>query len=114
VSALPSEVRAAAEAALSKKAEDVVVLDVHEDSGFTDYFVLASGGNQKQLVAIVDAIEASLRQQRVRPAHVEGYPRQEWVLMDYGGFVVHVFTHGTREFYGLERLWGGAGRVEIS
>lgn len=106
--------RRAALAALAKKASDVVILDMRPVSSFTDYFLLASGGNQKQIVAMADAVEQALRQDRLRPAHVEGYPRQEWILMDYGSFVVHLFTSRMRDFYDLERLWGGATRTEVA
>jgi ribosome-associated protein len=111
---VPAELQAAARAALDKKASDVVVLDLRKQSAFTDYFLLASGTNQKQLLAIADAVETALRNERQRPSHVEGYPRQEWILMDYSSFVVHVFTPRMRSFYDLERLWGGAARLEIS
>lgn len=104
----------AARVALSKKATDVVVLDVRKATAFTDYFVLASGANQKQLLAIVDAVEEALRGQGLRPAHVEGYPKAEWILLDYSDFVVHVFTPRSRTFYDLERLWGGATRLEVA
>ena len=107
-------VRHAAQAVLDKKASDVVILDVRTLSGFTDYFLLASGANQKQIVAMADAVEQALRQERLRPAHVEGYPRQEWILMDYGPFVVHLFTPRSRAFYDLERRWGGATRTEVA
>jgi ribosome-associated protein len=66
------------------------------------------------MVAIADAVQESLREERLRPAHVEGYPRQEWILLDYGSFVVHLFTPRMRTFYDLERLWGGATRVEVA
>jgi ribosome-associated protein len=112
------KVRAAAEmaarVALSKKATDVVILDVRKATAFVDYFVLASGANQKQLVAIVDAVQEALREHGLRPAHVEGYPRAEWILLDYSDFVVHVFTPRSRTFYDLERLWGGATRLEVA
>jgi ribosome-associated protein len=111
---LEALLRRAAHAALAKKASEVVILDVRPVSSFTDYFLLASGGNQKQLVAMADAVEQALRQEHLRPAHVEGYPRQEWILMDYGPFVVHLFTSRTRAFYDLERLWGGATRTEVA
>jgi ribosome-associated protein len=111
---LPALVRLAVRAAFAKKAEDVVVLDLRETADFTDFFVLVSGTNQRQLVAIADAILESLRAEGRRPAHLEGYPRQEWILLDYSGFVVHVFTPRTRSFYDLERLWGGAKRVEVA
>lgn len=110
---LPAAVQKAAKAALDKKAEDVVVLDLRKGAGFTDYFVLASGTSQRQIVAIADAVQEALRALDLRPKHVEGYPRQEWILLDYNGFLVHIFTPRTRTFYDLERLWGGAGRMEM-
>jgi ribosome-associated protein len=106
--------RRAAPAALDKKADDVVVLDLRRLSSFTDYFLLASGSNQRQLVAIADSISETLRREGYRPNHVEGYPRQEWMLLDYDDFVVHLFTPRTRNFYGLERLWGEAARIEVA
>jgi ribosome-associated protein len=111
---LEEELVLAVRTALSKKAEDVVVLDLRRAASFTDYFLLLSGNNQKQLLAIADAVLQSLRLEGRRPDHVEGYPRQEWILLDYGSFVVHVFTPQTRSFYDLERLWGGATRVELA
>jgi len=111
---LPDIVRRAAQAALDKKATDVVVLDLRPGASFTDFFLLASAANQKQMVAVADAVQESLREERLRPAHVEGYPRQEWILLDYGTFVVHLFTPRMRTFYDLERLWGGATRVEVA
>jgi ribosome-associated protein len=110
---LPPAVEAAARAALDKKASDVVLLDLRRTTAITDYFVLASGTNQKQLVAIADAVMEALRARGLRPGHVEGYPRQEWLLLDYDDVVVHVFTPRTRSFYDLERLWGGAARSEV-
>ncbi len=110
---LPAVVGAATRAALDKKGTDVVVLDLRAGAGFTDYFVLASATNQKQLVAMADAVEEALRDKGRRPTHVEGYPRQEWILLDYGDFVVHLFTPRMRTFYDLERLWGGALRTEV-
>jgi ribosome-associated protein len=111
---LPVAVEQAVHAALAKKAEDVVVLDLRAAADFTDFFVLLSGTNQRQLVAIADAVLDTLRAEGRRPAHVEGYPRGEWILLDYASFVVHVFTQRTRAFYDLERLWGGAKRLEIT
>jgi ribosome-associated protein len=107
-------VERAARAALDKKASDVVILDLRKSTAFTDYFLLASGTNQKQILAIADAVQEILRAEGLRPLHVEGYPRQEWILLDYAGFVVHVFTPRMRTFYDLERLWGGAVRKEVS
>ncbi|MEO5762639.1 MAG: ribosome silencing factor [Vicinamibacteria bacterium] len=105
--------RVAAKAALAKQAEDVVVLELPEGTGLADGFTIATARNQRQVVAIVDEIEEKLRLEGVKPRHLEGYPRREWILMDYGPFVVHVFTPKSREFYDLERLWGGAKREEV-
>jgi ribosome-associated protein len=110
---IPRPVQLGATAALDKKAEDVVVLDVRKACSFSDYFLLASATNQRQVVAIVDAVLDALRAQRLRPSHLEGYPRHEWVLLDYGAFIVHVFTPRMRSFYDLERLWGQAERQEV-
>jgi ribosome-associated protein len=107
-------VELAVKAALDKKAEDAVLLDLRRAAAFTDYFLLLSGGNPKQLVAIADAVQDTLKAEGRRPDHVEGYPRQEWILLDYGTFVVHIFSKRTRDFYDLERLWGAATRVELA
>jgi ribosome-associated protein len=111
---LPQAVRRAADAALQKKAENVVALDLRPVSDFTDFFLLVSGQNQRQLVAMADTVLDALKQEGLRPGHVEGYPRQEWILLDYDDFVVHLFTPRTRAFYDLERLWGGAHRLELA
>lgn len=111
---LTGDVGKAVRAALDKKAQDVVVLDLRHTPAFTDYFVLCTGLNVRQVKAIADAIEESLRAAKVRPSHIEGYERAEWVLMDYFTFVVHVFTPQTRAFYALDRLWGDAERIEVS
>ncbi|HXW06339.1 MAG TPA: ribosome silencing factor [Vicinamibacterales bacterium] len=111
---LTPDVARAVSAALDKKATDVVVLDLRRTPAFTDFFVVCSGGNPRQVKAIADAVEAALRHARVRPAHIEGYERGEWILMDFFTFIVHVLVPQTREFYSLERLWGDAERIEIS
>lgn len=111
---LTGEVGKAVRAALDKKAADVVVLDLRATPAFTDFFILCSGQSQRQVKAIADGIEEALRSAKVRPAHVEGYNRAEWVLMDYFTFIVHVFTPQTRSFYSLERLWGDAERIDVS
>jgi ribosome-associated protein len=111
---LSGDVAKAVKAALEKKALDVVVLDLRNTPAFTDFFVLCSGQNQRQVKAIADAVEETLRASKVRPAHVEGYDRADWVLMDFFTFIVHVFTPQTRAFYSLERLWGDAERIEVS
>lgn len=111
---LPAEVSRTVRAALDKKAADVVVLDLRNTSAFTDFFVLCSGTSQRQVKAIADAVEEALRAAKVRPAHVEGYDRADWILMDFFTFIVHVFTPQTRTFYALERLWGDAEKIEVS
>jgi ribosome-associated protein len=115
LSRYPAEIREAAYAAFSKKAERVVVLDLRHATAFTDFFVVCSGQNTRQVKAIVDAIEEGLRKTcGQKPVHVEGYGDSEWVLLDYFDFVIHVFTPESREFYALERLWGSAERTEIA
>jgi len=111
-SRLPKQIETAIEAAEDKKALDLAVLDLRKTGGFTDYFVICSGGNPRQIRAIGDAVLDALAADGVKPAHVEGYDRSEWVLLDYFDFVVHVFAQETRVFYGLERLWGNAERVQ--
>jgi ribosome-associated protein len=112
---LPKAVATAVRAALDKKAVDVVVLDLRKAGGFTDYFVVCTGGNPRQIQAIADGVEDTLRTElREKPALVEGVERSEWILLDYFNFVVHVFSRDCRAFYGLERLWGSAVRHEVS
>jgi ribosome-associated protein len=111
---LTAEVSKAVQAILDKKGADVVVLDLRETQAFTDFFVLCSGNSQRQVKAIADAVEEALRTAKLRPAHIEGYDRADWVLMDYFSFIVHVFTPQTRSFYALERLWGDAERIDVN
>jgi ribosome-associated protein len=107
------EIATAIEAARDRKATQITVLDLRKTAAFTDYFLICTGGNPRQVHAIADAIEESLKGRRVRPAHVEGYQRAEWILLDYFDFVVHVFSSHARDFYGLERLWGEAARIDL-
>jgi ribosome-associated protein len=111
---LPVQIERAVRAAEDKKANDLVVLDLRKAAGFTDYFVICSGTNPRQIRAIADAVLEGLALEGARPAHVEGYDRSEWILLDYFDFIVHIFAPETRVFYGLERLWGSAERVEVS
>ena len=110
---LPAQVEDAVRAAEDKKAVDLVVFDLRKAAGFTDYFVICSGTNPRQIRAIADAVIDSLAAEGVKPAHVEGYDRSEWILLDYFDFIVHVFSPETRLFYALERLWGNAERVDF-
>jgi ribosome-associated protein len=111
---LPIQITAAIEAAQGRKATDVIVLDLRKTAAFTDYFLICTGANARQVHAIADAVEEALKAKKVRPTHVEGYQRAEWILLDYFDFVVHVFSTNARQFYGLERLWGDASRIEIA
>ena len=110
---LTGDVGKVVRAALDKKASDVVVLDLRNTPAFTDFFILCSGQSTRQVKAIADGVEEALRAAKIRPAHVEGYQRAEWILLDYFTFIVHVFTPQTRAFYSLERLWGDAERIEV-
>lgn len=111
---LDERIRAAVHAAGEKKALDTVVLDLREVASFTDFFVIASGTNVRQVQAIADAVADNLRKNlRVKPARIEGYKSAEWVLLDYGDFIFHVFEEKSRRFYDLERLWRDAARVEL-
>jgi ribosome-associated protein len=105
---IADRVRLATAAALDKKALELKVLRLGAVTDFTDYFLIASGSNQRQVQAVADAIEDDLRRSGVRVRHTEGYPSGQWVLLDYGDFVVHVFDDERRHLYGLERLWSDA------
>jgi ribosome-associated protein len=110
---LKLQVSAAIQACLEKKAEELSILEMEKGSGaFTDYFVLCSGTNPRQVQAIADEVELRLKKAGLRPSHVEGYNQAEWVLVDYVDFVVHVFSEKARKFYDLERLWKSARHLE--
>ena len=112
-SKLPKTIQAVIDAARDKKATGVVVLDLKKAGAFTDYFVICSAANPRQVQAIADAVEDALKAQKQRPSLVEGYARAEWILLDYFDFVVHIFSKHARDFYGLDRLWGSATRHEF-
>jgi len=112
---LKRQVSEAIAACQDKKAEEIVILELEQGSGaFTDYFVICSGINPRQIQAISDEVEERLKRAGLRPAHIEGYKQAEWVLLDYVDFVVHVFSEKSRRFYDLERLWKSARKLEIS
>jgi len=111
---LPKQVALAVKAADDKQAVEIAVLDLRKAGGFTDHFIICSGNNGRQVRAIADGIVEALAAVGEKPAHLEGYDRSEWILLDYFDFIVHVFAPGTREFYGLERLWGNAEHVRPS
>jgi ribosome-associated protein len=105
---VPAAILAVVDAMRDKKADDVVALDLRKADAFTDFFLVATGQNRRQVQAIADGVEAALKAKKLRPLHVEGYEHGDWVLLDYFDFVVHVFSPSARGFYGLERLWGNA------
>jgi ribosome-associated protein len=110
---LDERVLAALHAAGEKKAIDPVVLDLREIASFTDYFVIFSGANERQVQAISDEVYEQLKKAGSPAARVEGYKTAEWILLDYGDFVVHVFEQKARRFYDLERLWRESKRVAL-
>lgn len=109
------QVLEAVAAAQDKKAEEIAILELEKNSGaFTDYFVVCSGSNPRQIEAIAEEIELRLKRAGLYPAHVEGYKQAEWVLLDYVDFVVHVFLEKARRYYDLERLWKSAKRLTVA
>lgn len=109
---LDEEVKLAIECAEEKKAVDTVVLDLRGITSFTEFFIITSGTNQRQVQAIADEITEQLKKRmKIKAIRVEGYDGAEWVLLDYGDFIVHIFNEKSRTFYDLERLWRDAKRV---
>jgi len=109
------QVARAVKAVENKKADDVVILEMDQASGaFTDYFIVCSGTNPRQIQAVSDEVQKELAQEGQRPSSVEGYKQAEWVLLDYVDFVVHIFSEQARKFYDLERLWKSASRLKPS
>jgi ribosome-associated protein len=106
-------VKIALDAMDSKKAADIVVLDVAAIASFASYFLICTGDSSRQIQAIADEVESRLRESGVRASHVEGYRHAEWVLMDYLEVVVHIFSRGARTYYDLERLWRDGKRLDV-
>lgn len=106
--------REAARLTLTKRAEDVVILDLRELEGVCDYFVLATGQSEVQTRAIADAVDEGMRARGIKPWHTEGYEARRWILLDYVDFVVHVFHTRAREYYLLDKLWGDARRETVA
>ena len=107
-----STLRTAARAAADKKAFQIVGLQISSLSSYADGLLIWSGGSDRQVAAIADEVQRQLRDHGRKPLHVEGERRAEWVLMDYGDVVIHVFTEERRTYYGLESLWGDAPRLD--
>lgn len=101
-------VKAAYNALDDKMAMDITILDIHEVSVISDYFIIASGGNPNQLKAMADAVEEALYKTGFRLSHSEGFKTKTWILLDFGDIVVHLFNKEDREFYNIERIWGDA------
>lgn len=113
-SELDENIRLALTCAGEKKAVNTVVLDLREIASFTEFFVITGGTNQRQVQAIADEIQEQLKKQlNSRPIRIEGYNTAEWILLDYGDFIAHVFDQKSREFYDLERLWRDAKKVDV-
>ncbi len=111
---LDKEVKLALHYASEKKAFDMVALDLREIASFAEFFIICSGANQRQVQAISDEISEQLKKElKSRPVRIEGYRTGEWVLLDYGDFIVHIFEKEARDFYDLQRLWRDAKRVEL-
>jgi len=110
---IPPHVRSAISAAQEKQAADVILLDLEGLGAFTDYFVVCTGFSSPQAAAICDEIEKQLEQSGTRLLHREGKAGNDWMLLDFGGLIVHVFTERARRFYDLERLWRAARRIEF-
>lgn len=113
VEELDERILTALQAASDKKALEVVILDLRDIATFTDYFLIASGANERQVQAISDEVVDKLKKSGTPAARVEGYRTAEWILMDYGDFIVHVFADKARKFYDLERLWRDGKRIEL-
>lgn len=108
---LPSDVKAVVKAGQAKKGEEILVLDLRDAAAFTDFFVIMHGNSSRQNAAISETIEQELKASGVRPLGVEGTQHGEWILMDYGNFVVHIFSKQARDYYLLEKLWGDAPKI---
>ncbi len=103
---LPKEIKISIKAGKEKKGEDIVVIGLKEISSFTDYFIIMNGNSIRQNTAIYENIEKELKKENIFPLHVEGKENAEWILMDYGSFILHIFSKELREYYSLEKLWG--------
>ncbi|MFQ6038141.1 MAG: ribosome silencing factor [Candidatus Aminicenantales bacterium] len=110
---LPSDVRTSLKAIQAKKGEDIVILDLRDVTSFTDYFIIMHGNSRRQNVAIYESVEKELKKKKVQPLSIEGKENAEWILMDYGTFIIHIFSPMARQYYSLEKLWADAPRVDV-
>jgi len=109
-----AQVAMAVQACMEKKAEDIRILRLDAASGLTDYFVICSGTNPRQVEAIGEAVDEKLSRAGVEPMNIDGRRSPDWMVLDYSDFMVHVFSEAARKFYDLERLWKTATRVEVA
>ncbi len=109
-----NEILAAFKAANDKKALDIVILDVSEVSSFTDTFLIATGTSNRHVKTLVDSVELALKNIAGSPMSIEGLNESNWVLMDYGNLIVHIFDDETRRFYDLQKLWSDATQIEVA
>ncbi|MCR5441834.1 MAG: ribosome silencing factor [Lachnospiraceae bacterium] len=110
---ISKEIRAVIDAMEDKKGLDITVLDLSSVSDITDHFIICSGTNRSQIQALSDGVEEALAKKGLHHKGIEGYDTANWILLDYGDFVVHVFDKDSRSMYDLERVWGDAGKLEI-
>ncbi len=108
---LPPEVKTSVKASLAKKGEELVILDLRGIASFTDFFIILHGNSSRQNMAIYESVEKELKEDNVKPLSVEGRERADWILMDFGSFIVHIFSREAREYYSLEKLWGDAPKL---
>ena len=108
---LPPEVKTSVKASLAKKGEELVILDLRGIASFTDFFIILHGNSSRQNKAIYESVEKELKENNIKPLSVEGRERADWILMDFGSFIVHIFSRDAREYYSLEKLWGDAPKL---
>ena len=111
---LPLEVKVCVKACRAKQAEDIVVIHLGEISSFTDFFIIMQGNSNKQNLAIYESVEQEMKKRTLRPLSVEGREKAEWILMDYGSIILHIFSPTTREYYSLEKLWADGEKLTYS
>ena len=105
--------KASVKASLEKMGEELVVLDLRGIASFTDFFIIMHGNSSRQNTAIYESIGKEMKKQKIKPLSVEGRERADWILMDFGSFIVHVFSKEAREYYSLEKLWGDAPKLSF-
>ncbi|KPK78761.1 MAG: ribosome silencing factor [candidate division Zixibacteria bacterium SM23_73] len=108
---LPIELRISIKASQAKKGEDLLIIDLRGIATFTDFFIIMHGNSTRQNIALYENIKEELKKRDIQSLSIEGKEHGEWILMDYGSFIVHVFSKGAREYYSLEKLWGDAPRI---